>query len=57
MLTIAGGKEPPSSFCDGISRRSAIKIGSLGLTGLTLPRLLAAEAKAKPSKPKKRKSK
>ncbi|MBD3674057.1 MAG: DUF1501 domain-containing protein [Planctomycetaceae bacterium] len=53
MLTIAGGKEAPTSFCDGISRRSAIKIGSLGLTGLTLPRLLEAEANSAPGKPQK----
>jgi len=41
MLTIrgAGGR-----FCDGLSRRQFLTIGALG--GLTLPQLLAAEAKA-----------
>jgi len=41
MLTIYGRK---SRFCDGISRRSFLKIGALGLGGLTLPQLLQAEA-------------
>ncbi|MBW3542546.1 MAG: DUF1501 domain-containing protein [Planctomycetes bacterium] len=31
-------------FCDGLSRRSFLKIGSLGLGALTLPNLLRAEA-------------
>ena len=35
------------SFCDGISRRQALRIGSVGLIGgLTLPRLLELEAVA-----------
>src|SRR5438045_2188578 len=34
------------SFCDGVSRRSFLKIGALGAAGLTLPQLLAAEAQA-----------
>src|SRR6267143_5907533 len=41
MLTIYGGK---SRFCDGVSRRSFLKIGALGLGGLTLPQLLRAES-------------
>jgi hypothetical protein len=41
MLTIYG-KE--SRFCDGISRRNFLKIGTLGLGGLALPQLLQAEA-------------
>jgi hypothetical protein len=41
MLTIYGRK---SRFCDGISRRNFLKIGALGLGGLTLPQLLQAEA-------------
>src|SRR6187455_2428497 len=41
MLTIYGRK---SRFCDGISRRNFLKIGALGLGGLTLPELLQAEA-------------
>ena len=48
MLSIPG---PPSRYCDGISRRSAMQIGALGFGGLTLPGLLRAEAQqtAKPS--------
>ncbi len=41
MLTIYG---PHSRFCDGVSRRNFLKIGALGLGGLTLPQLLRAEA-------------
>ena len=41
MLTIAA---PPSRFCDGMSRRSWLRIGGLGLGGLALPELLRAEA-------------
>lgn len=44
MLTIRGGGS--GRFCDGISRRDFMKIGGLALGGLTLPELLAAEAKA-----------
>src|SRR5947209_6066704 len=40
MLTIYGSKQ---RFCDGISRRNFLKIGALGLGGLTLPQLLQAE--------------
>src|SRR2546427_576602 len=43
MLTIYGNKQ---RFCDGISRRSFLKIGALGLGGLTLPQLLQAEAQS-----------
>src|SRR6267154_554813 len=43
MLTIYGNK---SQFCDGISRRNFLKIGALGLGGLTLPQLLRAEAQS-----------
>src|SRR5881394_4026094 len=32
-----------SRFCDGISRRNFLKIGALGLGGLTLAQLLRAE--------------
>src|SRR5579862_1255913 len=41
MLTIFGRQ---SRFCDGVSRRNFLKIGALGLGGLSLPQLLAAEA-------------
>jgi hypothetical protein len=43
MLTLPG---PRARYCDGVSRRSFLKIGSLALGGLTLPRLLQAEAAA-----------
>lgn len=33
------------SFCDGVSRRSFLKVGSLGLGGLSLPQLLHAQSK------------
>src|SRR5579871_5080984 len=41
MITIAG---PGSRFCDGISRRSCLRIGSLALGGLALPQILRAES-------------
>ena len=43
MLTILGKSQ---RFCDGVSRRSFLKIGALGVGGLTLPHLLRAEARA-----------
>src|SRR3954467_15861195 len=42
MLTIYGRSH--GGFCDGVSRRNFLKIGALGLGGLALPQLLAAEA-------------
>lgn len=41
MLTIPGSK---NRFCDGVTRRNFLKIGALGLGGLTLPQILQAEA-------------
>ena len=41
MLTLLGS---PHCHCDGISRRGLLRIGALGAAGLTLPRLLQAEA-------------
>src|SRR5438093_275756 len=35
-----------AGFCDGVSRRSFLRIGGLALGGLTLPRLLAAQAQS-----------
>lgn len=35
-----------SGYCDGVHRRDFLKIGGLALGGLTLPQLLAAEARA-----------
>ncbi|MEO1998175.1 MAG: DUF1501 domain-containing protein, partial [Planctomycetaceae bacterium] len=43
MFEITGTKQP---FCDGLSRRRFIKIGSLGLFGLSLPQLLRNESLA-----------
>ena len=42
MLRITGEK---TTLCDGISRRSFLTVGALGLGGLTLPELLRADAK------------
>jgi len=41
MLKIAG---PESRYCDGISRRNWMQIGTLGLGGLALPEILQAES-------------
>ncbi len=41
MLTIPG---PRSRFCDGMSRRSWLQIGSLAMGGLALPQILRGEA-------------
>jgi hypothetical protein len=43
MLTLLG---PSQTYCDGVSRRSFLKIGSLALGGLSLPHLLRAEQQA-----------
>ena len=43
MLTIYGNR---SQFCDGVSRRNFMKIGALGLAGLSLPQILRTEAAA-----------
>jgi Protein of unknown function (DUF1501) len=40
MLTLLGSR---ARFCDGLTRRSFLKIGGLALGGLTLPQLLRAE--------------
>ena len=44
MLNIVVGGE--NRFCDGLSRREALQIGSLGTTGLGLPTLLRSRAEA-----------
>ena len=44
MLTIHGHQQ--SGFCDGLSRRNFLKVGALGLGGLTLPQIFRAEAAA-----------
>ena len=43
MLSISGRR---FCLCDGMSRREALKIGALGIGGLTLPALLRAEVRA-----------
>src|SRR5437762_2588826 len=43
MLTLLGPKST-RRHCDGISRRDFVRIGALGLGGLTLPQLLALES-------------
>ena len=43
MLKIAG---PKSRYCDGISRRNWMQIGSLGLGGLALPQILRGESES-----------
>jgi len=54
MLTIFGRKAPTQKFCDGMSRRSFLQIGALGMGGLTLSQLLQLEAQgaAKPARQK-----
>jgi hypothetical protein len=47
MLTVSGSRY---RYCDGISRRSFLQIGSLALGGLTLPNLLRAEQRSKSGK-------
>ena len=42
MLTLLGKRA--HKLCDGVSRRDFLKIGSLGLGGLTLPQLLQLQA-------------
>jgi len=44
MLTIFGNDR--GRLCDGVSRRSFLKIGAVGFGGLALPQLLAHEAAA-----------
>jgi hypothetical protein len=39
----------PIRLCDGLSRREAMRIGSLGLAGLNLPDLLCNAAASSPS--------
>ena len=50
MLTLHGQPHPDASFCDGLTRRNFLRIGSLGLAGglggFSLPQLLKAESDA-----------
>lgn len=45
MLTIFG-EDQQHRLCDGTSRRNFLKIGALGLGGVTLPQLLQAETRS-----------
>ena len=47
MLTLQGRPYAATDFCDRLSRRNFLKIGTLGLGGLTLPQLLRAEARGR----------
>jgi hypothetical protein len=44
MLSILG--RPSHDFCDGVTRRSFLKIGGLALGGLSLPQVLEAQAQS-----------
>lgn len=46
MLNILSRPFAKQKFCNGLSRRDVLRIGSLGVAGLTLPGLLRAEAAA-----------
>lgn len=50
MLTIPG---PRSRYCDGMSRRTWMQIGGLGMGGLALPDILRAEAQSGTKNPAK----
>ena len=50
MLTLLGSRENGKRHCDGLSRRSFLQIGGLGVGGLTLANLLALEAQAEQKK-------
>jgi hypothetical protein len=55
MLTIYSGRAN-GGFCDGVSRRNFLKIGALGLGGLTLPQLLRAESQSGVPRPQSHKA-
>ncbi len=44
MLTVFGKKQQP--FCDGLSRRSFLRIGGLGLGGLSMANVLRAQSQS-----------
>ena len=55
MLTIAGRPHSKRDFCDGVSRRDILRIGTLaalGTGGWALPELLRAEAQTGRKNPK-----
>jgi hypothetical protein len=56
MLTLQGRPDSPNAFCDGVSRRSALKIGTLAALGTaggwSLPDILRAESQSGRKSPK-----
>lgn len=44
MLTLLGPRPGVGGFCDGVSRRNFLRIGSLAMGGMALPGILKAEA-------------
>ena len=50
MLTIRNGDQ--NTFCDGHSRRDFLKVGALGMGGLSLPGLLQAKSLSDPKRVK-----
>ncbi len=46
MLNFVSNSNPGVRYCDRISRREALQIGTLGLGGLTLPGLMQLESRA-----------
>src|SRR6187402_3471713 len=44
MLSISGSQT--ARFCDGMNRRGFLRLGALGLGGLSMPQMLRAEAAA-----------
>jgi len=48
MLTLLGPRDS-RRHCDGLSRRGFLRVGALGMGGLTLPKLLELEAQAAPA--------
>ena len=49
MLSITG--DDTSKFCDGVTRRSFLRIGSIGTAGLSLPNMLRAGTVSPTSRP------
>ena len=50
MLTILGGER--GRFCDGLQRRTFLKIGGLALGGASLPQILRADSLARATTPR-----
>lgn len=50
MLSVFSRHSSAQRLCNGMSRRDALQIGSLGLAGLSLPQLLQAEQQGAPGR-------